>query len=111
LDDIQRRLGQGDEVICIVRKRDDGGAGIDLQRQHDDHYMLVVRDNGDGLPKDLDFRNTETLGLQLVNTLTDQIGGSIELGSSAGTEVKVTFTDFSHQERRHDNGHRTDTGR
>jgi len=88
-----------------------GEISIDLQRQHDDHYMLVVRDNGDGLPKDLDFRNTETLGLQLVNTLTDQIGGSIELGSSAGTEVKVTFTDFSHQERRHDNGHRTDTGR
>ncbi|MBI2987000.1 MAG: PAS domain S-box protein [Deltaproteobacteria bacterium] len=88
-----------------------GEISIDLRRQHDDHYMLVVRDNGVGLPKNLDFRNTETLGLQLVNTLTEQIDGSIELGSSAGTEVKVTFTALSRQERRHDNGDRTDIGR
>lgn len=87
-----------------------GEISIDLRRQHDNCYMLVVRDNGVGLPKGLDFRNTETLGLQLVNTLTDHLGGSIELGSGAGTEFKVTFTALSHEERKRDNGQRADIG-
>lgn len=78
-------------------------------RQHGDRYILVVRDNGVGLPEGLDFPNTETLGLQIVNALTDQLGGSIELGSGAGTEFKVTFAAVNHEEtRRHENGHRAD---
>ena len=53
-----------------------------------DKFTLIVSDNGVGFPKDLDFRNTETLGLQLVCILTDQLEGSIELDRSSG----MTFT-------------------
>ena len=42
-------------------------------------FTLMVSDDGVGLPKDLDFRNTESLGLQLVNTLVAQLEGTIEL--------------------------------
>jgi len=58
----------------------------------DDKFTLIISDNGIGLPKDLDFRNTETLGLQLVCTLTDQLEGSIKLNKDGGTEFKITFT-------------------
>jgi two-component sensor histidine kinase len=60
---------------------------------NDDHMMtLIVTDNGAGLPAGLDFRNTTSLGLQLVNTLVDQLDGTIELvGSSEGTTFKITF--------------------
>ena len=60
---------------------------------NDDHMMtLMVTDNGAGLPAGLDFRNTTSLGLQLVNTLVDQLDGTIELvGSSEGTTFKITF--------------------
>jgi two-component sensor histidine kinase len=44
-----------------------------------------------GFPEDLDFRNTKSLGLQLVNNLTRQIDGTIELDRSQGTEFKITF--------------------
>ncbi|MFO7448409.1 MAG: histidine kinase dimerization/phosphoacceptor domain -containing protein [Ignavibacteriaceae bacterium] len=54
-------------------------------------YILIVRDNGIGFPDDLDFRNTESLGLQLVNTLTEQLGGNIELNTNNNTEFKITF--------------------
>jgi len=59
-----------------------------------DKYNLVVSDNGVGLPKDLDFRNSDTLGLQLVITLTDQIGATIELNGDGGTEFKIMFPAF-----------------
>ena len=53
---------------------------------------LIIRDNGVGFPKELDFRKTKSLGLQLVNTLVkDQLGGEIELDRSAGTKFKIKF--------------------
>ncbi len=54
-------------------------------------YTLTVSDNGVGTPKDFDFRHTESLGMQLVNTLTEQLGGSVELESTGGTAFKITF--------------------
>ncbi len=40
---------------------------------------IVIADNGVGLPQHIDFRNTESLGLQLVCLLTKQLGGEIQL--------------------------------
>lgn len=55
------------------------------------YYTMVVADNGIGLPKDLDFRNTDSLGLQLVNNLTNQIEGKLKLKKGPGTVFKITF--------------------
>jgi two-component sensor histidine kinase len=50
-----------------------------------------VRDTGVGFPPDLDFRHTESLGLQIVVLLTEQLGGTIELTRECGTAFAVTF--------------------
>jgi len=60
-------------------------------RLEQDQTVLMVSDNGVGFPEDLDFRTTETLGLELVRTLVDQLEGSIELDRSGGTAFKITF--------------------
>ena len=60
-------------------------------RSENNKYTLIFSDNGVGLPEDLDFRNTKTLGLDLVNLLTDQIDGIIELDRSKGTAFKIVF--------------------
>lgn len=52
---------------------------------------LVVRDNGIGIPKDTDFRNTETFGLQLVWGLVEQLEGTIEFDGREGTAFTITF--------------------
>jgi len=52
---------------------------------------LIVSDNGVGFQKKMDFRSTETLGLELVTTLVKQLNGTIELDRSRGTEFKITF--------------------
>jgi two-component sensor histidine kinase len=57
----------------------------------DNKFKLIISDSGIGLPEDLDFRNTESLGLKLVNSLTNQIDGKIELDRSQGTKFKITF--------------------
>ncbi|AKB14553.1 histidine kinase dimerization/phosphoacceptor domain -containing protein [Methanosarcina thermophila] len=58
----------------------------------EDRLTLIVRDNGRGFPEELDFRDTTSLGLQLVTTLVDQIDGEIELDRSMGTEFKISFS-------------------
>lgn len=58
-----------------------------------DHYEFIVQDNGIGFPEELDFRNTESLGLQIVNSLISQIDGDIQLDCNGGTKVKIEFKD------------------
>jgi two-component sensor histidine kinase len=57
-----------------------------------------VSDDGVGFPKELDFRETESLGLQLVTTLTEQLGGRIELNNGRGTEFRINFTALNHKD-------------
>ena len=60
--------------------------------QKDDHTLTVIfRDNGIGIPPDLDWKNTQSLGLRLVNTLVDQMDGTIELDRSDGTRFTLVL--------------------
>lgn len=52
---------------------------------------LRVRDDGVGFPAHLDFTRTDTLGLQLVRTLADQLDGRLQMKVDGGTEFAVTF--------------------
>jgi PAS domain S-box-containing protein len=56
-----------------------------------DRYTLSVRDDGAGFPPKLDYLQTDTLGLQLVRMLTEQIGGHLRLDTRGGTEFVVEF--------------------
>lgn len=54
-------------------------------------FIIKIGDNGIGFPKNIDFRNTESLGLRLVVTLVKQLGGEIELIDEAGTNFVITI--------------------
>jgi PAS domain S-box-containing protein len=60
----------------------------------DENYEFTVRDNGIGFPEDINFHNTDSLGLQLVVSLTEQIDGDITLKRDNGTNFKITFKDL-----------------
>jgi two-component sensor histidine kinase len=68
-----------------------GEISIRLHSGDDQMIRLTVADNGTGLPPSLDFRNTETLGLQLVNMLTKQLRGQIEMSGEHGTLWVISF--------------------
>ncbi len=69
----------------------EGEIRIGFHSGDDNRFTFVVGDNGIGLPEDLDFRSTESLGLQLVNTLTKQLEGSIEVDKNNGTAFRIIF--------------------
>lgn len=53
--------------------------------------ILNIEDNGIGLPKDYDILKSDTLGLQLVSTLVEQLDGEINVTSDEGTKYLITF--------------------
>ncbi|PWB50697.1 MAG: hypothetical protein C3F06_11555 [Candidatus Methanoperedenaceae archaeon] len=77
-----------------------GEINIKLQPEADEKYLLTVSDNGKGFPSDLDFRNSSSLGLKLVITLTKQLSGTIELNRSAGTSFIIKFSEIKYKLRR-----------
>jgi PAS domain S-box-containing protein len=68
-----------------------GNIYISMHSNSSKKYKLIVKDDGVGFPQDIDFRNTESLGLQLVTSLTDQLGGEIELERNGTTQFEITF--------------------
>jgi two-component sensor histidine kinase len=52
---------------------------------------IEVGDNGVGIPTHVDLKQTQTLGLQLVDTLIEQIDGTLELDRINGTKFIIKF--------------------
>ena len=97
--------GTGGEIrISLVRETDreeanenETSSGIPSESSRkipraNEHYKLIFVDNGRGFPEGIDFRNSTSLGLQLVNALVDQIDGCIELKRDHGTEFDIWFS-------------------
>lgn len=70
---------------------DTGEIEVSLVLINENETELAVSDNGIGIPEELDFRSTASLGLKLVNILTDQIDGKLDLDRSKGTKFQIRF--------------------
>jgi len=72
----------------------DRGGEVTVGLQHDavtDMICLKVHDNGVGLPDGLDWRQSRSLGLRLVQILAGQLRGTVATGTGPGTEFQITF--------------------
>lgn len=69
---------------------------VEVSPASDNQFTLIVRDNGIGFPPNLDFRNTESLGLELVCIFTEQLEGTIHLSQDGGvgTTFLITFSEL-----------------
>ncbi|ADZ09668.1 signal transduction histidine kinase [Methanobacterium lacus] len=73
-----------------------GGDGVVIIefKKVDHNYIFMIKDNGVGLPEGFDYKNSDSLGLQLVNNLSEQIDAEIELNTTDGTEFKIKFKEI-----------------
>ena len=69
-----------------------GDISIELQPREAQDLSLVIRDNGVGLPSDMDFRQSRSLGMTLVMTLVKQVSGVMEWDNDNGLEVQIVFS-------------------
>ena len=76
----------------LLPRRSRNSQVIQFHLNNEKEFTLIISDNGIGFPKKFDFVNAESLGLQLVNALTNQLGGTLELNKKLGTEFKLTFS-------------------
>jgi two-component sensor histidine kinase len=53
--------------------------------------ILEIKDTGVGFPEEMDHRESDTLGMQLVNDLVKQLQGTIALDKKGGTNWKISF--------------------
>jgi len=73
----------------------DGMAGeivIQLKSEEKNKVRISVRDNGKGMAQEYDLKNPTTLGLQLIDALTSQLNGEVEMIRKDGTIFNITFT-------------------
>lgn len=53
--------------------------------------VFIVKDNGIGIPSELDPTSSDSLGLTLIQLLSEQLDGSISISGENGTEIKILF--------------------
>ncbi len=62
-----------------------------LLREYDQEISIMVRDDGKGLPEDFLVEDHASIGMNLIETLTNQLEGELSYTSDKGTEFKVVF--------------------
>jgi PAS domain S-box-containing protein len=60
-------------------------------KQINNKVVLSVADNGVGIKKQVDYKTTESLGFQLINSLVNQIDGDLAYENNNGTKFTVSF--------------------
>ncbi|MTJ49836.1 PAS domain S-box protein [Dolichospermum sp. UHCC 0259] len=92
------------ELICnafehAFPNHETGQIWIRVKENAQKQVTITIEDNGVGFPADLDFQNTESLGLQLICLLTKQLDGKITVSSHNGTAFTLTFSELRYRQR------------
>lgn len=65
---------------------------IDLEkREEDGQYLLIFTDNGKGMPKEFDYKDSPSLGIKLVNLLSKKLKGEIDFTNNDGLCFSMIF--------------------
>lgn len=94
---LKHAFGEGTGEIRIMLSREKNGESENANPGGNNEgckskgYTLAVSDNGTGIPESISIEDSETLGIQLVTILVDQLDGALELKRDPGTEFVISF--------------------
>jgi PAS domain S-box-containing protein len=89
--------GREKGIIQIKLSREENRGYINSRQENKEkgygntRFILAVSDNGVGMPESFSLENSDTLGIQLITTLVDQLDGELELKKDSGTEFIIRF--------------------
>jgi two-component sensor histidine kinase len=52
---------------------------------------LLIKDNGEGFPVDINYESAESTGLLIVRTLVEQLDGKVTFNNDNGASFKLRF--------------------
>ncbi len=79
--------------------RDRGNITLEFNQDRLGFYNLLLKDDGLGFPHHKNFYQSESLGLELVSTLVEQLEGTIEMTNHNGTQIKISFKELDYKTR------------
>jgi len=79
-----------------------GEITVELTNRNNKEFTLVIGDNGRGFPGNFSFESEESLGVELISTLTEQLNGQIEILPREGAFFKIDFEDIDKERLRHE---------
>jgi histidine kinase len=79
--------------------RSSGNIWLKLKHNSASQVVLTIQDDGVGFKPGLDLYNSDSLGLELVCTLVEQLEGEIKLDQSEGTKIEIVFNELNYGKR------------
>ncbi|MBE9047585.1 GAF domain-containing protein [Pleurocapsales cyanobacterium LEGE 10410] len=79
--------------------RDYGNVWLNLKHNLAGEIVITIQDDGIGFGDHLDLHNSDSLGLELVCTLVEQLEGKIELDKTKGTKIEIVFQELAYKSR------------
>lgn len=68
-----------------------GLISIILRQINENEYLLIISDNGIGLPLNFNIERNNSLGMSLIGGLVRQLNGSLEMETHNGLAIKIVF--------------------
>jgi len=71
--------------------QEDASIHIELRKIDIGEFKLIIKDNGKGIPEEFIDGSKETLGVELINILSEQLGGQAQFRNENGALIVITF--------------------
>lgn len=66
---------------------------ITIDKKSNEDFILMIEDNGPGIPDNIEVKKAKSLGLRLINRLVKQLHGTIDVITEEGTRFVILFKD------------------
>jgi len=76
-----------------------GEINISITAEENGMNRFILEDNGKGIEKGFDIEKCQTLGMQLVSTLSKQLESDIKIINGHGTHIEMLFRDSAYKKR------------